>query len=180
MGTLETKFNKTSRYDSLMVLVPDLFTDKYKSVLNIGAHKGRFEFGDMYEKAGYDITILEIYKPNVDYLRGLNKWKVLCGDILTYNFDEKFDVVFWWHGPEHIDREQLSEATKKLESITNHLVIMGCPWGIYKQGVCYGNEHEIHRTYYGVDEFTNLGYDCLTIGTKDVMGSNITSVKYVR
>lgn len=179
MGSLETFFQNNQRLVSLKLLAPDLFSGNFKTILNIGAHEGRFDFGDLFEQVGFDITILEIFKPNVEYLQSLKKWRIIHGDILEYDFKEKFDVVFWWHGPEHIEKDKLSYAVKRIELISNNLVIMGCPWGVYVQGPCYGNEFEIHKSHYDVDDFIKIGYNCFTIGTKNIEGSNITSVKYI-
>lgn len=178
---IESILNPTNqgRFSSLLLLVPELFTGKYKTVLNIGARESRFDFGNLFEAAGYTISIMEAHKPNADFLKSLNKYEVIEADITTYDFqNRKFDVVFWWHGPEHIDKELLPAVLKKIESCANEVVILGCPWGIYEQGIIEDNPFEVHKSHLLPEDFA--GYKYLTMGNQDQHGSNIAAVKYIR
>ena len=166
------------RMASICLLAPDLFSGKYKTVLNVGASMNRFHYSKLFEDAGFEVTVLEAYKPNVDFLKSLNKWNIIEGDVSKYKFNKKFDVTFWWHGPEHVTSDVLPSALENLESATNYITILGSPYGKYEQGAYGGNPYEVHCGHYTPDVFELLGYTYLTIGEKDVPGSNITSVKY--
>lgn len=168
------------RLASLLLLAPNLFREEYKTVLYIGARESRFDFGNLLGRAGYKITILEAHQANAIHLNSLGLYEVIHGDITTYDFQKrKFDIVFWWHGPEHIEFDQLENTVKKLESIASKLVILGCPYGIYEQGELEGNPYEVHKSHHIPHEFICLNYDVIQIGEKDIHGSNITAVKHI-
>jgi len=176
------EYNNTDRTASLERLAPDLF--KYKSVLNIGARTSRFNYGQEFREAGYNITVLEPFKPNVEYLRTL-LWihEVIQGDVRDLKVfkerEQKFDVVFWWHGPEHVIEEDMIKVIPELEKICNHLVVLGCPWGHCPQGEIHNNPWEKHIGHYSYYVFEEFGYDVECLGLQSVAGSNITSVKRI-
>lgn len=172
-----TYHDSTDREASLKRLVPDLFTKK-RRVLNIGARTDRFEFGQEFSQGGCEISILEIFPENVKYLKTLDfVSEVYEGDVQTYEFDKPFDCIFWWHGPEHIEKDQLESTLKKIESNATELVVLGCPWGLYKQNEMYENIHERHVSAFHEGDFLKLGYDVECLGKRNVKGSNLTSVK---
>ena len=50
--------------------IPELFSQKYDSVLYVGANKKRQHFLDLFEDSGYSkIVILEIFEENVKFLK---------------------------------------------------------------------------------------------------------------
>ena len=168
---------------SLIRMTPDLFEPyKYETVLYVGAKSSRFHFGQEFKNAKYEITILEPFKPNVDYLKTVS-WlsEVVEGDIRDLNLfidkKQKFDIVFWWHGPEHIGEEDLRLAIPELEKICNRMIVLGCPWGDCPQGIVGGNPYEVHVGSYGHEIFEEFGYDVECLGVQNVPGSHITSVK---
>jgi len=168
---------KEKRREILMTMCPDIFS--FKSVLYIGAKHDRSDFLEDFQKSGYEITILEIYKPNVEYLKNI-PWinEVVEADVCKFFTDKKFDVIFWWHGPEHVKKEEIELTLKKLEFLSNNLVILGCPWGIVPQDRNSNkNPFEEHISFFDTGYFENLGYKTDYFGKKDVMGSNILSLK---
>jgi SAM-dependent methyltransferase len=174
------RYIDTDRTLSLGRLVPDLF--KHKTVLNIGARTNRFDYGQQFREAGYNITILEPFAQNVEYLRTLS-WiqEVVQGDVRDLkhfkNKGQKFDVVFWWHGPEHVIEDDLRGVLPELDKICNNLIVLGCPWGHYPQGHIHNNPWEEHVGHYSHHVFEEFGYDVECLGIQNVAGSNITSVK---
>jgi len=171
---------------SLLRTTPDLFEPyKYKTVLYVGAKSSHFRFGQEFRNAKYEISILEPFKPNVDYLKTV-PWltEVFEGDIRDLSVfiekKQKFDIVFWWHGPEHISEQELMSVLPNLEKICNHKVVLGCPWGEYPQDAIGGNPYEVHVSALSYDVFEEFGYNVECLGTKNVPGSHITSVKNIR
>ncbi len=168
--------------------MPDLFSGKYKSVLYVGANPTRQQFLKDFEESGYDrIVIIEAFRENVQFLRekmGLESksgFNVIEGDVRNIeNFQiDDFDVVFFWHGIEHLPEKDMEPTLKKLESITKHLIVIGTPWGSYPQHDKYGNPYEIHQTIIYPPMLEKYGYKTETLGKKDDYGSNITAWKYL-
>lgn len=158
--------------------VPEVFS--YKTVLYIGARRSRMQLVDLFHEAGYAIDVIEIYPPNVEALKATNadrRWfrEILQGDVRE---SEKFaldpyDVVVWWHGPEHVSKHELPGVIKGLMALTKKVLILGCPFGQIEQGISYGNVHETHSAYLYPEDFTALGFLANTIGPRDKGGSNI-------
>lgn len=177
-------YKKINRTESLKRLAPDLFTDKHKTVLYIGARNGGFEYGRDFRFAGIKISILEAFEKNVNFLKEI-PWliEVIHGDVRTIKLENKYDIIFWWHGPEHVLAQDLPPTVAKLESACNHIVVMGCPWGKYEQSSnpygSYINPYEVHVSHFDYSIFEIMGYTVECLGTKDVPGSNITAIKRI-
>jgi hypothetical protein len=169
--------NPKQRWDQLIRNVPEI--KEGKTCLYIGARKNRFQFEHQLKTLGYSITVLEAFQPNVEYLRSMGK-EVIEADITKYETGRKWDLVMWWHGPEHINRLLLPGTVKKLEKMANKFIIMGCPYGYCKQDALHGNEYEIHRSALYIEDFLYLGYNAEAIGEKDVGGSNLLSWKVLK
>ena len=167
------------RREDLISCVPDVFD--YRTVLYIGCKKGRSQFLSDFRDSGYTIDIVEPYKPNYEYCLELD-WvrKVSLCTIQNYQSpSNSIDVVFWWHGPEHITKEEIIDTLARLEDIAKEYVVLGCPWGKYEQGEIGGNEFEHHLTHWYPEDFEKLGYRTSTIGKKDRKGSNLLSWKKI-
>jgi len=163
-----------NRKDSLQRCVPDMFIRK--NILYVGAHKERMDFGSEFQSAKAQITILEAWPKNVEFLKKLG-YKVTHGDVRKCDklfASNTFDAVFWWHGPEHVTKEELPATLKAIEKITKHLVVCGCPWGDYPQGEVYGNPFEVHQSALEPELFTKVGYNTETLGSRGV-GSNMNA-----
>ncbi len=81
-------------------------------------------------------TIIETWKPYADELRAhpkrhLHGIRVLHADVVEWSqtTNERFDVVMWWHGPEHVDQDHLGPTLSRLEAMCDGIVILGCPDG---------------------------------------------------
>jgi hypothetical protein len=177
------------REKSVNRCLPELFSGKYKSVLYVGANQKRQHFLKNFEQSNYKrIVILEAFSENYKFFKNLleskrpDLYQVLWGKVQEIEkFSLKpFDVIFFWHGPEHLPTEQIEPTLKKLESISNHLVVLGMPFGKYIQGAEYGNPFEEHLSYIYPPFLQKLGYQTETLGKQDVNGSNITAWKYVQ
>ncbi len=169
--------------------IPELFSGKYQSVLYVGANQKRQHFLKNFEESNYKrIVILEAFKENFKFLKSKfetkqpDSYQVLWGKVQEIEklLLKPFDVIFFWHGPEHLPEEQIESTLKKLESISNYLIVLGMPFGKYVQGPEYGNPFELHRSYIYPSFLQKLGYLTETLGNKDEKGSNITAWKYVK
>jgi len=151
------------------------------SCLYIGASPDRFEIVDLLLRWGYHtIDILEIWKDNVDQLREMNEKNrifrsIIHGDVrdIEIHIEEIYDVVMWWHGPEHIPKKDFRDTVVKIERFASEYVVIGCPWGSYPQGEVKGNRHEIHMSKIYRDDFQKLGYRIQTLRKPNKRGSNI-------
>lgn len=102
---------------------------------------------------------------------------VIQGDVRKPPKDKKYELVFWWHGPEYIHRNELNDTIEQLETIATKYIILGCPWGVFKQGELDNNPYEKHVTHWTGEEFEQLGFKIERLRKKDKRGSNITAVK---
>lgn len=145
--------------------LPDLF--RAKSVLYVGASR-RCRHADAFRRHGAHMTLLEIFERNVETYRrrGAPFGEVLQADVRTWEPAGHYDVAFWWHGPEHVSKEDLPRALGNLEAVAD-LVVTGCPWGTFPQRPVYHNPAEEHKSMLGPEDFGELGYDTATVGEKD-------------
>ncbi len=164
------------REESVLRLLPDLLSNR--DVLYVGARSSRIDFGELFAAAGMKVTVLEIHRSNVEFL-GTVAWiaDVVEGDVRTFSADRSFDLVFWWHGPEHIREHELRPTLQRLEAMATNAIVLGCPWGRYLQGREYGNPHEVHLSHFDHGVFEMMGYETECLGRRDTPGSNITAVK---
>lgn len=166
--------------------VPELFQPG--TLLNVGANRIRFEMLDDLHRVGRRVTLLEIWPANAGHYKGDRRIeRVALGDVCRLDDLRAdpaqglgtFDVVLWWHGPEHIDRDDLAATVTQLERAAERLVILGCPWGVYPQGEFMGNPHDAHRASLYPDDFLKLGYDVATIGQADHPDGSIIAWKRI-
>jgi len=167
---------KYLRLEKLQKLVPDLFN--YKTLLYIGASRERAELLNEFKNKGYKIDIIEAFKPNFEYLvKNVRVNKIFHGDIRSFEFNKKYDVVLWWHGPEHVRGEEVEPTLKKVLKLTKKILVLGCPFGSLKQGKVHENPYESHLSYFDVGFFEKWGFKVEYVGEKDFIGSSIIAVK---
>lgn len=164
--------------------IPSLFDGSCSSVLYVGANSRRQhfleEFGERYSR----VAVLEIFPDNVAFLRNNfvgPQYEIMQGDVRDVKslFSEKFDVCFFYHGPEHLRREETGGVLGDLESMANRLVVLGMPYGVYEQGVAYDNPHEVHQWSIYPGDLQKLGYETDTLGAGDDRMSNMIAWKRV-
>lgn len=182
-----------NRRQQLEECIPDIWD--HNSLLYIGAkvvEKKRLSWGGMrwipqFHKAGYKIDVIEIWPKNVESLNRFNAEenafnRIIKGDarILNLYVKRKYDIVMWYHGPEHVRKIYVRKTLRRLEQFATKLVIIGCPWGFYKQGATQKNFREIHVSALYLDIFESIGWQTDTIGESDVPGSNILAWKRIQ
>ena len=162
--------------------IPDLFSGKYKSVLYVGANHLRQHFLPDFVKYYQRITVIEVFERNVTYLKehyGKPNVDIIRGDVRNVGdlVRERFDICFFWHGPEHLERNEIAGMLSTLEQLTNHIVILGMPYGHYMQGPEYENVHESHMWDIYPEDMEAFGYRTDTIGKPDDTLSNMMAWK---
>jgi len=168
------------RVRQLMRCIPDVLN--YGTLLYLGASRKRMQLVELFDGAGYEITILEIWKENVEYLEqntpcppgNRRPVRVIQGDVREIGGSElardRFDIVMWWHGPEHIPFRDRTKTLRKLECMANEFIIIGCPPGDYPQEKARENPHEKHHEKILVEFFYDP--DLMSPGWKADISSN--------
>ena len=165
--------------------LPELFDGTHHSMLYIGANYLRQHFLQEFVK-NYDlVTILEIFEENIKYLKNQyheSNTKIIQGDVrdATKIFSEKFDVCFFWHGPEHLQKDETEKVLGMLEGITRNIIVLGMPHGHYEQGPEYGNDCESHLWDIYPADMQKLGYQVHALGDADDTLANMMAWKYVK
>jgi hypothetical protein len=159
--------------------LPELFTEP-GSLLYIGARIDAHSWLEELYKAGNQITVLEVWQDNLDKL--MNDWRIenlVLGDArnIVDLFVGNFNYIFWWHGPEHLEQNDILSTLQNLESKTNKLIALASPWGWYPQGEYKGNPYEKHQSTLYPKFFELLGYKVETDGVADKAGSQVVAWK---
>jgi len=148
-----------------------------QTLLYVGARE-RTQLLELFVDAKFRITVLEAWAPNCALLRKRQDiHEIIQADIseLVTKTDRAWDVVLWWHGPEHVESQLLRRTLQDIKKIARYMVVLGCPWGIYPQDSLYSNPYEVHVSHLYPEFFKELGYSTETLGRKDTPGSNITA-----
>ncbi len=172
---------------SVLTALPELQT--YRRVLYVGANVDRFQLYGLL--AGKALHVLEVFKPYVEALRASPAFRlesVIQGNVLEADAVPEvarlapFDLLVWWHGPEHVDMDAaraLLGPTGGVHRLYTKAILLGCPWGVYKQGAVDANEWQKHRWHPLPDFFLNLGYSVYTVGEPHSKEGHITAWRVV-
>lgn len=155
-----------------------LILSKHKkgcSVLQIGArNKGSWH---KIQKIFTEVNInqhdiLEVWDANVKHLRSS---KDTGGEVFHCNVldmhsnnqtkNKTWDWIIWWHGPEHVKKEEFRELLPKISKMYNVGFIVGCPFGTHEQGSMYGNNFEAHISHWKDTELEKMGFTVYTYGS---------------
>ena len=173
-GMTKAERIKLARLHQLWDFAPELF--RPGTLLYVGAGILRDTFLRQLMLAGREATVLEANATNAAYHR-LSGQPVIHTDVRQLDGVGKYDAVFWYHGPEHIAKDELPDVLAELESRAD-LVVLGCPWGKYAQDAVGGNPYEIHRSALTPQDFQGWGYETSQLGKRNGRyESNILAVK---
>lgn len=150
--------------------VPDVFS--YESVLYIGASPGRQILAKEFRDHGAHLDLVEVWPPNLEALSKTHTAifdNFILGDVrrLGEVIKKEYDVVCWWHGPEHVTKEEFESTVQSLRQYVKHLVVIACPYGNYPQGMKDGNLFETHYLALTPEDFHRLGWYAISFGVKD-------------
>ena len=149
-----------------------------KTVLYIGPGIN-FQNRAYLKECGFEVTLLDIWSEYV------NKWKeegyeAILADIVIWEAKRKWDIVMWWHGPEHVSEQNLPKTFKKLEMWANKLVILSVPWGYLPLGRIHDNPHYKHKCHLKENFFLALGYSVEVYGSEtNTRASNLVAWKEI-
>lgn len=175
-----------ARKRQLLKFIPGVM--KCKTMLYIGANPRRFELMDLFwaEAPQMKVDVLEAWAKNVDGLWKLNaKYRIfnniLHGDISAIGIEKEvnapYDVVVFWHGPEHIYKSEIPQILGTLRMMASKYVILGCPWGKFPQKAVGFNPFEEHKSHLFPADFQKWGYKTRTIKKPDKRGGHILAWK---
>ena len=127
-----------------------------ESVLYVGASAPRHDYLELFPHA----DILEIDPESVSGMATFMN-KVMQGDITTFVPEHHYDMIFWWHGPEHVTKELSVLTINRLKKYCNMLIV-GTPWGY--------SPHPGHVSEWDVQDMVDLNMLVTTIGEKNQYG----------
>lgn len=161
------------------MLPDDMKQGEGKRLLYVGGHLryGRnLQMTDYFRKCGYTIDVIEVFPENVKQLTQI-KWigRLIEGDVRLFEPYFTYDAVVFWHGPEHLTKEETSALLGKMKRYAK-AVIFATPNGRYDQGAEYGNEHENHISSWYAEDFEAMGMTVTAIGEPDRQNGNIIAL----
>ena len=168
---IATQEQEESRWGLIVRNIPELLV-MTGHMLYVGGAPGKVQLVNKFSN-NFTIDLLEVHFSN---LAAIAKEKVfnrcIWGDVrdierLSIWQPKKYDVAVWWHGPEHIRGYEMVMTLKKLEHVTESLILLGCPYGRYEQDTVNGNVYERHLQTLYPDDFAGLGYEVDFIGEVD-------------
>lgn len=150
--------------------VPDVYS--HQSVLYIGASPARQILAKEFRDHGAHIDLVEVWPPNVEALSKTHTAvfdNFILGDVrrLGEVIKKQYDVVVWWHGPEHVTKEEFEPTLQSLRQFATRLVVTACPHGDFPQGEYGGNKFETHYLALTPEDFHRLGWYAISFGERD-------------
>lgn len=129
-------------------------------------------------------TVIERFKPYYEKLRAhalTKEYGIHCLNVDVVEWApvtcERFDLIIWWHGPEHVKQCELAPTLVALEKIGTCL-ILGGPEGPddYKEP----ESGDAHRCVLTKNMFEELGYRTTSFDrSKRGQGPHISAIKIV-
>ena len=139
------------------------------TLLYVGARIDACNWLSELALAGNLITLLEIERAHARAFVGDSRVRggVYTGDVRQLSGD--YDYIFWWHGPQLVDRGEIVATVRNLERHTGQIVVLSSPWGYLPGG---DNRWNIYPEHY-----EELGYEFAVSGEPDEIGSEIVAWK---
>lgn len=148
--------------------IPEINNGQGKTMLYVGANQSRAFLTDSFLKAGFTIDCLEIYNSNAEYWKEQKTFEnMIVGDIRNIDqlINKNYDTIVWWHGPEHIPKEDVYQTFLKIFEKTNDLVVSAGPYmgAVADFTGIYGNPAESHLWSMDKVIFENLDMEIVVI-----------------
>lgn len=104
---------------------------KKRTCLNIGAWPKRYQIVKELKKAGWTVDLLEIWKEYCDFFVPKNLFAHIY-NINVVDIDlldtQQWDMVLWWHGPEHIEKVEFETVLPKLLDRAKQFLVLAAPY----------------------------------------------------
>ena len=99
------------------------------------------------------------------------------GDVRTWRFPRKYDLIYWSHGPEHIPACDWWKTFSRLVANANRCFFTRFPWGSFYD---YGKDHLTKSIDVPMvrDLVDGLEMRMFTCGTKNLDGGEIVIYKF--
>lgn len=120
-----------------------------KKVLCLGAGNG-YE-AVFFDKKGWDVTVFDLYIPDVDYLKG----KMVQGDANNMPFkDDEFELVFSCEMLEHVPEDETDQILLEVKRISKKVffTIATVPDPPHNSHI------NLHDICWWLNRFSNLGF----------------------
>jgi len=95
------------------------------------------------------------------------------GNIRTWQFPRKYDLIYWSHGPEHIYASEWPETFSRIIENANRCFFARFPWGSF-----YDNTPDHLTKNIDVPMLQGQPFGIFTCGTKDLDGGEIAIYKF--
>tara|TARA_R100000951_G_scaffold105093_1_gene98672 strand:+ start:157 stop:696 length:540 start_codon:yes stop_codon:yes gene_type:complete len=160
--------NYTQREQTVCNLLLQKTKSDIGSLINVGFHDWqdprKHWWIKICEVNKIDWSIIEVFEPNVQdaITKGCPKDRIYNLSITDVDKLPAADLLMFWHGPEHLLKEDFLSILPKLEEKYQKL-IFGMPLGEEPQGKAYGNPHECHISAWESQEWRDLGYEVIEV-----------------
>lgn len=122
--------------------------------------------------------IAESWEPNVisSIKNGCPTNRILHINIKDVNDLPESDCLMFWHGPEHLKKEEMLGLLPELEK-KYPVLIFGMPLGEALQGEAHGNPYEKHLSEWQSEDWCSLGYMTKEIHDNAATKAHLTAIK---
>lgn len=154
--------------------VPELFDGTLSGpLLYIGASPKRVQLvPELHES--FKVVLLEIIPAFANhYAESPLFTKVIQGDVRKLDSylpaDFNFNVSIWWHGPEHVHKDEFIPTIQVIERRTANLVVLASPFGETKGN--HGHVEHPERNHVAAllpRDYRRFGYKAVFIGNQVV------------
>ncbi len=140
---------------------------KFKSILDLGIGFGSFapNYRNHIDLGYNSKTIIEGVEGFRDY--ETSNWgnydKVYIDDVVNFEPDKKYDLIVCNDVIEHLTKEQGFKLLDKVKGWVNKggYIYFSTPAQFHEQGAVYGNELEIHKSLWSVEDFKSKDFQIL-------------------
>lgn len=116
------------------------------------------------KKKQIKLTGIEVWKPSYELAKQKGVFdKLILGNIIDYEFKEKYDVVLLLFTLEHLTKEDGMKVLDKIEKISKKKIFISIPCGFLKQKAFQDtsgefNPYQEHKSGYWEKELLRRGY----------------------
>jgi len=161
------KFNFSIREQTVINALSSIDAQIYNFV-NVGFHDWQDQRRHWWIKYcdvnNINWHIVEAFKGNVTAAveKGCPEEKISHNIIEKVESLPEADCLMFWHGPEHLKKNDFLSILPDLER-KYRVLIFGMPLGEEPQGPAYGNPYERHLSAWSTEEWKSRGYEVVEV-----------------